>query len=104
MSNPPRRKPFRLTKGDPVLSSAVIIALIPGCVEIAKRSGLPSRFAPLLAVIVGMSLVGLSHAAAGEQVRSITSAAEVILTGLISGLAAVGLYEVMPKTASVFRS
>jgi len=77
-----------------MLSHAVIIALIPGCVEIAKRSGLPSRFAPLLSVIFGMALVGLSHAAAGEPVRTIASAAEVILTGTISGLAAVGLYEV----------
>jgi len=80
-----------------MLSHAVIIALIPGCVEIAKRCGLPSRFAPLLAVIVGMALVGLSHTAAGEPVRTIASAAEVILTGLISGLAAVGLYEVVSK-------
>jgi hypothetical protein len=80
-----------------MLSHAVIIALIPGCVEIAKRSGLPSRFAPILAIVSGIALVGLSHAAAGESVHSIETAAEVILTGLISGLAAIGLYEVVPK-------
>ena len=81
-----------------MLSHAVIIALIPGCVEIAKRSGLPSQFAPILAVIFGIALVGLSHTAAGEPVRSIETAAQVVLTGLISGLAAIGLYEVVPKT------
>jgi hypothetical protein len=80
-----------------MLSHAVIIALIPGCVEIAKRSGFPTRFAPMLAVVIGITLVGLSHAAEGEPVPSVAASANVILTGLIDGLAAVGLFEVTRK-------
>ena len=77
-----------------MVSHAVIIALIPGCVEVAKRSGLPSRYAPLIAVLFGIALAGLSLAAAGEPTQTTGAAAVVILTGLIDGLAAIGLYEV----------
>ncbi len=83
-----------------MLSHAVIIALIPGCVEVAKRSGLPSRLAPLAAVLFGILLDALSRAASGDPISTLPSAATSILTGLITGLAAVGLYEVMPRSAS----
>ncbi|HRA48579.1 MAG TPA: hypothetical protein PK819_10975 [Thermomicrobiales bacterium] len=79
-----------------MLSNAVIIALIPGCVEIAKRSGLPNRFAPLAAIAIGILLGGLSAVAESSVTSTPMVIATIILTGLINGLAAIGLYRVFP--------
>ena len=43
-----------------MLDDTVIIALVPGCVEVAKRSGLPGRFAPIAAILFALVLVALS--------------------------------------------
>lgn len=80
-----------------MLDDTVIIALVPGCVEVAKRSGLPARFAPVAAIGFALTLVILSHFAAASDPVSIALAARLLLTGLIDGLAAVGLYRLIPK-------
>ncbi|NLW43792.1 MAG: hypothetical protein GXY92_01250 [Syntrophomonadaceae bacterium] len=61
------------------------IPIINGLAEVAKRAGLPNRYVPLLAVILGLIAgIGLRN-----PQDSITVA---ILEGLVIGLSAVGLY------------
>lgn len=80
-----------------MLDDTVIIALVPGCVEVAKRSGLPVRLAPVAAIVIALLLVTLSHLASDSQPIGLATAARLLLTGLIDGLAAIGLYRLVPK-------
>lgn len=83
-----------------MLDDTVIIALVPGCVEVAKRSGLPARCAPVAAVTIALVLVTLSHLADDPAPLTVALAARLLLTGLIDGLAAIGLYRLVPKGAA----
>ena len=84
-----------------MLDDTVIIALVPGCVEVAKRSGLPGRFAPIAAILTALALVALSQLAYDPGPMTLALMARLCLTGLIDGLAAIGLYRLVPKqTAS----
>jgi hypothetical protein len=80
-----------------MLGDTVIIALVPGCVEVAKRSGLPARLAPLAAILIALLLVTLSHVADDPAPLTLALVARLLLTGLIDGLAAIGLYRLVPK-------
>ena len=80
-----------------MLDDTVIVALVPGCVEVAKRSGLPGRLAPCASILIALVLVALSHLATDAGPISLATAARLLLTGLIDGLAAIGLYRLMPK-------
>jgi hypothetical protein len=80
-----------------MLDDTVIIALVPGCVEVAKRSGLPNRAAPVAAIVIALALVTLSQLATDANPLTLALAARLVLTGLIDGLAAIGLYRLMPK-------
>jgi hypothetical protein len=62
----------------------LLTPLIVGLVEVAKRAGLPSRFAPLLALALGMGVIG------AVAVRP--EASRVLLWGIALGLSACGLY------------
>ena len=81
-----------------MLDDTIIIALVPGCVEVAKRSGLPPRFAPIAAILVALFLVALSHLAADPGPLTLMAASRLVLTGLIDGLAAIGLYRLVPRS------
>lgn len=73
---------------DLVLYGLPIAAVIVGLVELAKRQGLEDRWAPVLAVCLGMvfaTLGRLDDPAAGTWLQ-------VELLGLITGLSASGLY------------
>ena len=83
-----------------MLDDTVIIALVPGCVEVAKRSGLPARFAPIAAILTALLLVSLSQLADAPGPLTIALIARLLLTGLIDGLAAIGLYRLVPKAAT----
>ena len=83
-----------------MLGDTVIIALVPGCVEVAKRTGLPPRYAPLSAILIAVALVTLARAAAQPMPISATTIATLVLTGLIDGLAAIGLYRLVPKSGA----
>jgi hypothetical protein len=72
------------------LDDAAIIALVPGIVEVAKRAGLPVRFAGLAAVGCAIALVSLSDLATG--ISQLSQPAKWLLFGLVYGLAASGLY------------
>ena len=83
-----------------MLDDTVIIALVPGCVEVAKRSGLPARLAPIAAILTALALVSLSQLADAPGPLTIALIARLLLTGLIDGLAAIGLYRLVPKAAT----
>lgn len=77
------------------ISLPVLIAIIVGLIEVAKKLGLNSKFAPLLSVILG---VGLSLMA------GITSTVpNMILTGVIIGLSAIGLYSGTKSTVQTIK-
>jgi len=58
--------------------------IIVGLVEVAKRIGLPSRYCPLLAVLLG---IGISFA-----YQAVPNYPEMLLGGVMAGLTAVGLF------------
>ena len=72
------------------LDDIAIIALVPGIVEIAKRLGLPSRFAGLTAIGIATALVTLDSLSAGAS--PLAQPAQWIVLGVVYGLAASGLY------------
>ena len=63
---------------------AAIVGLIMALVQLAKETGLPARFAPLLALALGV-VAGVFVLSPGDVVQGIVS-------GVAMGLAAVGLY------------
>jgi hypothetical protein len=66
-----------------IFNFSVAVAVIIGLVEVVKRIGLPSKFAPLVSVILG---VGFSFIFPGETIGL------TILFGVVTGLTACGLY------------
>jgi len=70
---------------------SVIIALVIGLTEVAKRAlKLPKKFIPLTSLIIGL-IVSLICAFDGIV-------SSVILSGIIAGLSAVGLYSGVKNT------
>ncbi|MEV2910748.1 transposase [Paenibacillus larvae] len=65
------------------ITDAVIVAVIVGLVEVAKRMGLPVRLAPALSVILGI-VAGVVYFP-GDVKTS-------VMFGIISGLTSCGLY------------
>lgn len=63
---------------------AALVGLIMALVEAAKRTGMPTRFAPLLALALGV-VAGVFLVSPGDVVQGIVS-------GIAMGLASVGLY------------
>jgi hypothetical protein len=80
------------------LDDIAIIALIPGIVEIAKRLGMPSRFAGLAAIGAATVLVTLDSLGAG--VSPFAQPAQWIVLGVVYGLAASGLYSQVQRIAT----
>ncbi len=72
------------------LTNAVIIGAVPGLVEIAKRAGLPSRYAGVCAIIVATLLLAIQDLSAASGNPGHIAA--WIGGGVIAGLAASGLY------------
>lgn len=70
---------------DITLQFASLIPIAVALVEVAKRTGLPTRFAPLLAVVLGLlGTVALGHFD--------------IINGVVVGLSAAGLYSGVKTT------
>jgi len=67
-----------------------IIPLIVGIVELAKKLGLPDKFAAVLSAILGV-VIGLVYVAPDDP-------AKAVLVGLSMGLAASGLYSGVKNT------
>jgi hypothetical protein len=72
------------------VAGVAIAPLIVGLVEVAKGAGLAARWAPLLAVALGVAISLGYRAAAGALGPEVVAVAG--LQGLALGLAAAGLY------------
>ena len=73
---------------DLVIYGLPIAAVIVGLVELAKGQGLPSRYAPVLAVVLGLAFATLGRL----DDPTVGTWLQVELLGLITGLSASGLY------------
>lgn len=81
---------------DPIILATVpaIVALV----NLAKELGLPVRYASVLAVLLGVGL------AVADQSLGALPAYQAASSGLLLGLGAVGLYDLIPaggKTATI---
>ena len=66
------------------LDDAAIVALVPGIVEVAKRAGLPVRYAGLMAIGCAIAFVALSDLTAG--IGQFSQPARWLLFGIVYGL------------------
>lgn len=65
---------------------APALVVVIGVVQLLKQLGLPSRFAGLVAAVVGMAFGGAAHVLADSLL------AQSVFGGLVVGLGASGLY------------
>ena len=70
----------------------ILTAICIGLTESAKRAGLPSRFAPIASLLIG---VGFNF---GFKFIGVETG-ELIIGGVVAGLTAAGLYSGVKKTA-----
>lgn len=72
---------------DPDATGIVVaVPLITGLVELLKRQGMPTRWAPPVALLLGMAL-SFGYAVAGQSLWF-----EALTQGLALGLGSMGLY------------
>ena len=69
-------------------SLSISIAIVVGLVEIAKRIGLPTKFCPLLSVVLGLGV---------SLISDFSDWKKGLFSGLIVGLSASGLYDIAKK-------
>ncbi len=67
------------------IETGVIIAIIIGLVSIAKKLGLESKFAPVLALVLGVGINLVVKYLGAET-------GELVVGGIIAGLTSMGLY------------
>lgn len=72
-----------------MLEEAIILAIVVGLTEVAKRVGLVERILPLFAIVMGIGVAFIAN---------LGGAWDVALQGLIAGLTAIGAYEVGKTT------
>jgi hypothetical protein len=77
-----------------LISGIGITVLVPALVELAKRSGLPTRYAGLASVLAAGLVLGLVQLQANADVGG---AASWLLLSLVYGLAAAGFYSQVRK-------
>ena len=73
------------------LAGVPVVVIVPACVEVAKRAGLPGRFAGLAAIVSAILLVALADLALGSPAGP-DAVARWLLLGAVHGLAGAGLY------------
>ena len=77
-----------------LISGVGITVVVPALVELAKRSGLPARYAGLASVLAAGLVLGLVQLQANADVGG---AASWLLLSLVYGLAAAGFYSQVRK-------
>ena len=71
-----------------LLTVPAIVALT----NLAKRTGLPAKLAPLVSVLIGVAV------ACGDAYSTGAGYLDAVARGIILGLTASGLYDLMPGT------
>lgn len=74
-----------------LISGIPLVVIVPGLVEVAKRQGLPARFAGLAAIVLATLLLALAGLASNSGV-GLDDLAQWLIAGIVYGLAAAGLY------------
>jgi ABC-type uncharacterized transport system permease subunit len=74
-----------------LLTGIPLVVIVPALVEIAKRQGLPVRFAGLAAIALAIGMLALAGLALGER-PGLDDLARWLVGGIVYGLAAAGLY------------
>lgn len=74
-----------------MFETAIAVPVITGLIQVLKMAFLPSRFAPLVAVILGVSFSVFANTVFNFQ---------TVLFGVIVGLSASGLYDTVKLGAS----
>lgn len=72
-----------------IISAGVDIGLIVGLTQVIKMLGLPKRYIPTLAILVGVCLSFISVGVSGISA----------IAGIIAGLVSVGMYSGVRATA-----
>lgn len=75
-----------------MIEFATIVAGITGMVQVAKKTGLSSRYAPLLSLVLGVTLVTII-----DLDKDVFKYSETLFSGIIAGLSASGLYSSTKK-------
>jgi len=71
-----------------------IVPFILGIVELVKKLGLPSKFCPIVGVVLGI-VIGIVYISPADITKG-------ILVGASLGLSAVGLYSGTKNTKEIF--
>lgn len=80
------------------MSILLTVPAIVALTNLAKRTGLPSRLAPLVSVLAGVAV------ACGDAYSTGAGYLDAVARGIVLGLTASGLYDLMPgepKTSTV---
>lgn len=67
-----------------MVDEAVLVGVIVGLVEIIKRSGVPDKYSPIVAIFLGV-ISGVLYLSPDNYLNG-------VLQGIILGLSSVGLY------------
>jgi hypothetical protein len=73
-----------------ILLDSSLVAIIVGVCEVAKKTGVPSRFIPALAILFGLGSSAFFFMDGAT--------AEIVFTGIAYGLGAVGLFSGVKNT------
>lgn len=76
-----------------VIDFSLLLGVTIGLVEVVKRLGLNSKFAPVVSIIVGLALSILAFYLKGTELLT------TIFAGLIVGLSSVGLFSSVKNVA-----
>lgn len=75
------------------MSILLTVPAIVALTNLAKRTGLPSRLAPLVSVLAGVAV------ACGDAYSTGSGYLDAVARGIVLGLTASGLYDLMPGEA-----
>ena len=82
-----------------LVTGVSILIVTPALVEVAKQNGLPVRLAGVAAIFFALGLVILGDLANGGDISG-ANTARWIVSGIVYGLAAAGLYSQTRITGS----
>lgn len=78
------------------MSILLTVPAIVALTNLAKRTGLPSRLAPLVSVLAGVAV------ACGDAYSTGSGYLDAVARGIVLGLTASGLYDLMPGEPKAF--